>query len=97
MQTRPAEAVLVEVVGHHASDDRPDRVPADPQLPAEQHVRLRHRGLDSLLLGGERSLSRKPDGPDTLGAVRVLRRASPRPTVGRTWSQFSLGRPVSSA
>src|SRR4051812_520955 len=44
-------------------------------------------------LGGERSLSRKPDGPDTLGAVRFLRRAIPptEKSVGRTWSQFSLG------
>src|SRR5215203_1327632 len=41
-------------------------------------------------LGGERSLSRKPDGPDTLGAVRFLRRDPPTTTVGRTWSQFSL-------
>src|SRR4051794_7445672 len=45
-------------------------------------------------LGGERSLSRNPDGPDTLGAVRASQTSNPprqRETVGRTWSQFSLG------
>src|SRR5687768_9687079 len=47
------------------------------------------------LLGGERSLSRNPDGPDTLGVARVLSQAislqTEERTVGRTWSQFSLG------
>jgi hypothetical protein len=37
-------------------------------------------------------MSRNTDGPDTLGAVLLTKDASlSPPTVGRTWSQFSLG------
>ena len=33
------ETVLVEVIGDHARDDRPDRVPADPQQPSDRRER----------------------------------------------------------
>ena len=37
-------------------------------------------------------MSRNADGPDTLGVVRIFKDVSISPTtVGRTWSQFSLG------